>query len=138
MTDGPPQHVLPPASTTKVSLHEQAAGFFAQRRSGTAPVAPVQESCEEPDLGQLVGSVGGANKARREMAAREAEAPQPERYTLAQLVEQLQAVQARRRAVIACGDPDGPEDNTGWDPRDLNPRGAKLAAGIIAQQRRRR
>ena len=135
MTDSPPNHVLPPASTTKVNLREQAAGFYAQRRTGAPPVtasAPLPEAVQE-----VYGDVSEAGAPPRP--------PKPldqtvQRFTLAQLVERLQTARAHKKAVIESGDPDGPEDVTGWDPGDVAapPGGASLAAGVIAYQRRQR
>jgi len=128
------KHVLPPASTTKVDLKEQAAGFFAQRRSGASvkgAAAPVPEAVREVygDLPQPLPEP---------VPEPEPVSTGPERFTPAQLIERLHAQRSHKRAVIESGDPDGPEDVTGWDPGDVKtgPRGAALAAGMIAHQRR--
>jgi hypothetical protein len=126
-----PNHVLPPASTTKVDLKAQAAGFFAQRRGVVRKTAPpqVRETRGLWDDDQL-----------DEAPAPPPAAPQGRQtFTTAQLVERLHAQRAQRKAVVESGDPDGPED-TGWDPNEVTmPRvagGASLAAGALAHRRR--
>lgn len=132
-----PNHVLPPASTSKIDLRSQAAGFFAQRRKG----GNVHEAA--PRASQAVQDVYAASELSEVTEARQV-AQEPlrptdqstQRYTLAQLVQRIQEGRRRQQQVVDAGDPDGP-DETSWNPGDLNPRGAKLAASLIAQQRRR-
>jgi len=142
MTMSGPQHVLPPASTTKVDLRSQAAGFFAQRRRGANvhEAAPPPKARKAPqglyDDPEPVIIAEASQKAPEPTQLPEAS---EQRYTLAQLVEKIQQRRGARQAIVASGDPDGPDD-TGWDPGDLKmpKRGATLAAGVLAYQRRQR
>ena len=137
-----PHQVLPPASTTKVDLRAQASGFFAQRRRG----ANVHEAAPSPKAQQATqGLYDDPEPVIIAEAPQQAPEPLPipeaseQRYTLAQLVEKIQQRRGRRQKVVESGDPDGPDDS-GWDPKLVKApkRGAALAAGILAHQRRPR
>lgn len=134
-------HVLPPATTTKVNLQAQAAGFFAQRRRG----ANVHEADAKPKKvhkatqGLYDDPEPVIIAEARQMAPTPPQLPETseQRYTLAQLVEKIQQRRGKRKAVMESGDPDGPDDS-GWDPGSVksSKRGASLAAGVMAYQRR--
>lgn len=137
-------HALPPATTTKVDLKAQAAGFFAQRRRGAsiAEAAPDSRTVrtapqglyDDPEPVILPDTRRTARTAPEPSSAPE---ESEQRFTLAQLVERIQDSRGKRKAVVESGDPDGPDDS-GWDPGSVqsSKKGASLAAGVMAYQRR--